>query len=215
MTRRRRTRATALATFALVPLLVLAACAGDSSVPVARDTGSTPERPTEVPAAEGLVHTPRLATVMDTGSPELCLGAVAESWPPQCGGPPIEGWDWEAVQGVFEQQGKIRWGTFHVTGRWDGTTFTLEEAIPAALYDTIAPTPEPTPSPAAEFSEQELVDIQETLTDLPGYLSSYPSANGQLVVDVIHDDGSIQAWADAEYGTDVLLVGSALAPVEE
>jgi hypothetical protein len=38
-----------------------------------------------------------VATVLQEGDgpPELCLGGVAESFPPQCGGPEIAGWDWE------------------------------------------------------------------------------------------------------------------------
>jgi len=31
---------------------------------------------------------------------------------------------------------------------------------------------------------------------------------------VVHDDGSIQAWADEEYGVGVVEVTSALTPVE-
>ncbi len=206
-----------LAVLALVPVLVLAACGGEDGDTVARDTGSgsssPPERPTRIPAADGLVHTPNLATVMDTGTPELCLGAVAESYPPQCSGPAIENWDWEAMEGVFEQQGEIRWGMFHVTGRWDGETFTLTEAVPAALYDAVRIEPSTPPSPQASYTEAELLEIQDGLSDLPGYLSSYPAA-GQLLVEVVHDDGSIQDWADATYGVDVLVFSSVLAPVE-
>ncbi|HEX6400167.1 MAG TPA: hypothetical protein VF108_06830 [Actinomycetota bacterium] len=70
------------------------------------------------------------ATVLDAGSgPELCLGAVADSLPPQCGGPPILGWSWSEVDGEESVSG-VTWGTFHVTGTFDGTSFTVEEVGP-------------------------------------------------------------------------------------
>ena len=49
-------------------------------------------------------------------SPELCLGPIAESYPPQCGGPALVGWDWADHENTFEQQGDVRWGTYLVTG---------------------------------------------------------------------------------------------------
>ena len=33
-----------------------------------------------------------------------------------------------------------------------------------------------------------------------------------VVVDVIHDDGTLQDWADATYGDGLVFVHSALAP---
>ena len=117
--------------------------------------------PTEVPAAPGDVRSRNIVTVMDTGSPELCLGPVAESWPPQCSGPAIAGWSWADHTGTFESQQGIRWGSYAVAGTWDGEVFTATEAIPAALYDPM-PQPEPTyPTPATEYSDDELADIAE------------------------------------------------------
>jgi hypothetical protein len=81
----------------VVVLLTLAACGTDSGARAgdpASDPAGSPSGtpiPTEIPAASGPVHTRGLVTVMDTGSPELCLGPVAESYPPQCGGPPRAG----------------------------------------------------------------------------------------------------------------------------
>ena len=197
---------TLLATLALV---TLAACGGDNGGGTATDpAGSPPDNsiPTEAPAAPGTVHTRGLVTVMDTGSPELCLGPVAESYPPQCGGPKIRGWDWADQRGVFDQQGKVRWGQFAVTGTWDGTTFTVENAIPAALYDAMAPE-EPTVPPAARsYTQRELEDIAARLgSELPGAQGSFAD-DGHVLVDVIYDDGSLQAWADDQYGKNVVVV---------
>ncbi len=67
-------------------------------------------------AAPGPVRTRDLVVVMDTGAgPEMCLGAVAESYPPQCSGPAIEGWSWRDQQ-AFEKVGDVRWGYFALTG---------------------------------------------------------------------------------------------------
>jgi hypothetical protein len=61
--------------------------------------------------------------------PELCLGGVAESLPPQCGGPSIEGWSWDSVEGVESASGTT-WGEFYVAGTWDPErhVFTVAEA---------------------------------------------------------------------------------------
>ncbi len=172
------------------------------------------ERPTEVPAAPGQVRSANLATVMDTGSGtvELCLGPVAESYPPQCGGPAITNWVWSEHRGMFEQQGDVRWGTFAVTGTWDGTSFTVDEAIPGALYDPMFEEPTPLPEPARDYTRSELEVMAEDLGDLPGAQGAYAD-DGHVLVDVIYDDGSIQDWADQEYGDDVVVVTPALVDV--
>ncbi len=130
-------------------LLLLSACGSEDRPSTATDPGSeAPVRPTAVPAAPGTVHTRGLVTVMDTGTPELCLGGVMDSYPPQCSGPAIAGWDWADHGGMFERQGKVRWGSFAVTGTFDGETFTYESAVPAALYDAMVQEPPAYPVPA-------------------------------------------------------------------
>jgi hypothetical protein len=58
--------------------------------------------------------------------PQLCLGAVNQSYPPQCGGPDIEGWDWDAVADKESALGTT-WAEVTVVGTFDGATFTLTE----------------------------------------------------------------------------------------
>ncbi len=71
------------------------------------------------------------AFVLDDGNgAELCLGGVNDSLPPQCSGLPLDGWDWDAVEGEDSRSGQ-RWGQFDVVGTYDGTTFTVLEAGPA------------------------------------------------------------------------------------
>ncbi|MBD0292472.1 MAG: hypothetical protein ICV70_02710 [Jiangellaceae bacterium] len=58
--------------------------------------------------------------------PQLCLGGVATSFPPQCGGPDIVGWDWASVDGEESHNGTT-WGEYTVLGTYDGESFTLAE----------------------------------------------------------------------------------------
>ena len=196
----------------LAVVLLSAACGSDGNL--VTDPGAAPDAamPTSIPAADGLVATRDLATVMDTGRPELCLGAVAESYPPQCTGIALTGWDWSDQQGIFETSGATRWGGFSVTGRFDGTTFEVTSAIPAALYDTVAPGPEPKRQPG-DLDGVTLERIQIELEELPGILTTVP-VEGRLEVSVVHDDGSLQTWADEEYGKGNVLISSALVPIE-
>jgi len=62
---------------------------------------------------------------LDHGA-ELCLGGIAESYPPQCSGLPIPNWDWSEVEGEESASGTT-WGTFHVLGTYDGSAFTVLE----------------------------------------------------------------------------------------
>lgn len=57
--------------------------------------------------------------------PELCY-EVLTSLPPQCGGLPVVGWDWDAVDGE-ETMGGTTWGAWHVIGTFDGERFRLTE----------------------------------------------------------------------------------------
>ncbi len=56
----------------------------------------------------------------DADGPQLCLGGVMESLPPQCGGIPVEDWNWADVDGEESVRG-VTWGEFHVMGTFDGT----------------------------------------------------------------------------------------------
>ena len=128
-----------LALALVLSVSALAACGneGDTKAvdPAGADEPSAGAAPTPVP--DGEVRTGGLVTVLDPGEgPELCLGAVAESYPPQCGGPRLEDFDFGDV-GAEEASG-VTWGQYAVTGTYDGTTFTVTDAIPAALYDTMA-----------------------------------------------------------------------------
>lgn len=58
--------------------------------------------------------------------PQLCLGGVATSLPPQCGGPDVVGWDWTEIEGE-ESVGGTTWGEYRVVGTYQEGGFTLTE----------------------------------------------------------------------------------------
>lgn len=197
----------------IVALLSVSACAtpsgsaapaGAPDAPEGQSLGSLwPEPPEGSVVGQG--------TVMDVGgSAELCLGAVMESWPPQCNGIPLKGWSWDGVDGS-ESEGESRWGTYAVQGTYDGESLTVTDPpVMLALYDPMM-SEDPTGGKAGSGEEAELVEIQEALPDLLGaeYLSSHPE-NGWLWVDVVWDDGTWQKAADDDYGTGLVVVRSAL-----
>ncbi|GAB3772119.1 hypothetical protein FB382_002975 [Nocardioides ginsengisegetis] len=199
-----------------VLLAALAGCGGGT--PVAHDPGSDPSGPpTAIPAADGPVRTRNLVTVMDTGtgSPVVCLGAVAESWPPQCSGPALVDWDWSQHQ-AFERSGDVRWGSFALTGTFDGSSMTVTQAIAAALYDPMAPddTDEPGFPGDNGTLDPKAADVQRRLEaePLPGTLTVTTTPAG-VTVEVVHDDGTLQQYVDRRYGTGTVTVLSALVPV--
>ncbi len=103
---------------ALLPVAFLAACgAGDSAPP-----GGSHD-PSQLYEADGTV-------LDDADGPKLCLGGIAESYPPQCSGLRLVGWDWNAVEGEESASGTT-WGDFHLVGTYDGEVFTVAEARPS------------------------------------------------------------------------------------
>jgi hypothetical protein len=95
------------------------------------------------------------ATVLDGGDgAELCLGGVMDSYPPQCGGPSLVGWDWADHDGDFEKAFGVRWGDFMVTGTFDGQSLTPSDVVPAAEFEEpdhpVQPDEHGTPCPEPE-----------------------------------------------------------------
>lgn len=292
-------------------LLLVAGCGSSGKKDVRAEPSGSPSysstggpMPTKVPPASGSMRTRGAVTILDDGDgPELCLGGVMTSLPPQCGGPTVVNWAWADHRGDFEDVSGVRWGEFAVTGTFDGTSFEPTRIVPLEEYDGPAgrsddvdlSTPCPPPSggwrvldrarttdetmsatleaasklrgyagawldqsrnPAsgssdeesgmndptkltlnirvtgdlasaeaelrktwggalcvskAQHTEAELSRIQDELTKLPGMLSAGGSFD-VVDVEVIHDDGSLQAWADAVYGPGVVRISSALVP---
>jgi len=99
------------------------------------------------------------ATVLEKKGegPQLCLGGVAGSLPPQCGGPVIDNWDW-ATAPKSETAAGVRWGEYLVVGTYDAAASTFHLTKPATTreeYDGPLPTAPPdamftTPCPVPE-----------------------------------------------------------------
>ncbi|MGI8607055.1 MAG: hypothetical protein ACR2L0_07880, partial [Gaiellaceae bacterium] len=108
-------------------VLLLAACgAGEpGAAEVGPPSASTPASVYEVGAT---VLESRGGPFPEHG-PMLCLGAIADSYPTQCGDVPIVNWNWETVEGE-ERAGGAFWGKYHVVGTCDGETFTVTEVGP-------------------------------------------------------------------------------------
>lgn len=149
----------------LVVMVLLGACGGDGDPVVAGDGADDAERYT---ASTTVLESP------DHG-PQLCLGGVAESYPPQCGGPDIVGWDWAEVDGEESANGTT-WGDFTVVGTWGGAALTL------TLTETPGP---PSTGPRRE------VDFSTPCATPPG---------GWSVVDAakLGGQGAALEYADAE-----------------
>lgn len=60
----------------------------------------------------------------DEHGPQLC-SYILESDPPQCEGPEVVGWDWNAVE--HESSHDTKWGDYQVDGTFTDDTFTLTE----------------------------------------------------------------------------------------
>ncbi|MFF3670568.1 hypothetical protein [Microtetraspora malaysiensis] len=114
--------------------------------------------------------------------PQLCATFNA-SMPPQCGGPDVIGWDWDAVE--HSAQGGVRWGEYHVVGTWDGTSLTLTEPPRSAKprptrsdgsdFTTPCPTPEGGWRPVApeKATDGALHAAIDRAHKLPGYAASW------------------------------------------
>jgi hypothetical protein len=193
--------------------LLLAGCAADPASPPQNTAPSFGDL--DAIAAPGEVQ--GQGTVIQVGDTvaQLCLGAIAESYPPQCTGPEIDGWDWDAVPGTFETSGDVTWGAYAVTGTWDGGRFGLTGAITLALYDPMPVVdPQLDPDNAGDTDPAELERIQSEIDDsAPFTVLTSSIENGYVFVGVTYDDGSIQAWADETFLPDAVAIRPALRDI--
>ena len=204
---------TARGMLAASAVMLMAGCAGQGG----SGGGTAPDWEPAAPALPAEVSA--VGTVLELdGTPMLCLGAIAESYPPQCGGTTVIGWDWAAVDGE-ETASDVTWGTYAVWGDWDGEAFTVtREPILAALYDPMidptAPNPWDDTLPPGALPESEAELVQAELDKAVPDLLSSAFVNGRVVVEVMFDDGTLQAALAERYGDDAVVVISSLQPAE-
>jgi hypothetical protein len=194
----------------VAPVLLLAACATPADPGGDSPGGPGAQQPV---AAPGEVIGQGTVLQIEGEEAQFCLAGVMESYPPQCSGPVIVGWEWPD-DGMYESASGVTWGSYALQGTWDGVEFTpTQPPIPLALYDPMMEEPDPRTDPAnaGDNAEDLLVRVQEELhgwSDVT-VLQSYPE-NGYLWASVYYDDGTIQPYLDEVYGPDVVIVQSAL-----
>lgn len=111
----------------------LGACGTEPAPPGGSASPGGSTLPEPEPADDALLTTGYPVTILDDGDgPELCLGGVLTSYPPQCGGPRLVGWDWADHEGAYEESQGVRWGDFVVIGRYDGEEFAVERVLDEA-----------------------------------------------------------------------------------
>lgn len=175
--------------------VVLGSACGDSTssrAQVVRD------EPTPTPSAASAGR-PDLyeatGTVLESHAhgPELCLGVVLDSLPPQCGGIPLSGWDWEAVDGE-ERAAKTVWGDYRVTGVYHGETFTVSEVGAPAPPEEQGGDPVDTAcaEPAGGWTAVD-----------PARASQEHASRAAQVVRKEPDFGGV--WVDSEEGSGIIL----------
>jgi hypothetical protein len=118
-----------------------------------------------------------------------------------------------------------------VAGQWTGSSLELEQAMndPTHMILNVGVTDDLARAEAAvrevwggplcvyELANtiERLREVAEELSDLPGALGpQFGTISNRVDLPVVHDDGSVQAWVDEEYGPDVVEVTSVLESVE-
>lgn len=203
-----RIRAIAAAA-SVLSLLALSACA---SSPAGSPAPTSVALTTAEPPAGRVIGT---GTVIDAdGHAQLCLGAIAESYPPQCQGIPLDDWSWDGLDGT-ETSGTTTWGAYAVYGVFDGERLAVTDPpILLALYDPIRPE-DPTGGRDGTTADADLTRVQDDLTARLGAAATLVwTERGYVWVQVPWDDGTLQDAVDAVYGDDVVIVTSAFREVD-
>ena len=189
----------------LVAAALLAACSDDEKVATSGPSSS----------ASANTRYEVTATVLESSEhgPQLCLGGIAESYPPQCGGPDIEGWDWAAVDGEESANGTT-WGHYDLVGTYVDEVFTLTEPArpptpvseePSGDHDFTSPCPEPEGGWAVVDSATATDAAQQAAAE---HASSQPDFAGLWVdqsINPVFEDG-VQPGEEAQANDPAKLV---------
>ena len=181
----------------LVPLL--AACGAGDPDP-SGGSRSAPAEPTLYAANATVLEIP------DHG-PELCLGVVADSLPPQCGGVPLIGWRWDAVEGEESLDGTT-WGDYRVVGRYEGKTFTVVDVeAPQPADEEQAADPDFTPPCPEPVGGWRVPDPEHNTQDGVDAAGAYAQRQAEYVASwVYHLEDMPPAYEDILESTPVVYV---------
>jgi hypothetical protein len=180
----------------LTTLLLLAGCAGSNPGP---NTGSekqqTPSKPVNL-VPDGYAGRFRVnATVLENANhgPQVCT-MVADSLPPQCGGPDIAGWSWDGLQ--KESVNGTTWGSYTLIGKYDGKKFMLTEPAkapdarvkpPTRDVDFTSPCTPPKggwkPVDAAKSTDDAMQAVQGIVTNDPDYAGLWIDQDTPTMID--------------------------------
>jgi hypothetical protein len=189
-------------------LFTLAACG--------QGTGSAGTGDEAVTAEEDRVYQGQIIVFqgIERDSAELCV-VVMESYPPQCEGLPVTGWEWDAVE--HEEASGVRWGTYVVTGTFDGKAFTVtEDAEDPGATEELGGTDD-VPDPAEDLSPEEIeaaaTELQEQFPQLVfGHLPD--DEHGVAVIDALLVSAELEAYAAEHFPEDTIVFRPALALLE-
>jgi hypothetical protein len=112
--------------------------------------------------------------------PQLCLGGIADSYPPQCGGIDVAGLDWAAVPDKQSANGTT-WGDATLVGTFDGDTFTLTEP----------------PAPRAEPKQSKRPDFSPACDKPEGD----PNSDSTALGDLANDPDVVAVWVTEDQKT--------------
>ncbi|CAN5160667.1 hypothetical protein BH18ACT9_BH18ACT9_17320 [soil metagenome] len=171
--------------------LAAAGCGDTVSQPRADDTSSSHPPPADPPVdTDWLVGT---GAVLDDGDgPELCLGLMADSLPPQCSGPKVRGWDWAEIKDKESQSGTTWTGDYVVTGTYEDNTFTLTKPpVTAEEYDG------PWPAPPQDPDESDRVSTTPCPEPEGGWVPVDPAKTTEASLDeVVRETNRLEGFAD-------------------
>ncbi|CAM3773696.1 hypothetical protein OCAE111667_25490 [Occultella aeris] len=195
------------AALAAVVGLVLAACGGLGGAPGSGgppDDGPTVDGTTADPSGVVLVG---MGLIMQVGDepPQLCLGAVADSYPPQCGGPELIGFEgWSGIE--HESASGSTWASAWVVGTYDGTSFRLTEPATAEPPAGWEPSADPSPDfpqlcdddaaragggPTGSDLITQQSELSMFLETYDGYVLSYVSGGGDVMNVLVSGDAAL------------------------
>ncbi|MGC1209314.1 MAG: hypothetical protein WA880_15310 [Ornithinimicrobium sp.] len=149
--------------------------------------GSTVVDPDSVLTGQGLI--------LQEGDepPMICLGGVAESYPPQCSGPELVGLDWGDLSGVQSAQG-VKFAEAAVVGRFDGETFTLTEP-PGPIMMPVEPDGGTGADSFGQLCDDPFRDGDERIGDDPKAAARAEEALAQALESY---DGIVGTWVSTD-----------------